>query len=291
MRRHSRTAAAVLLVASCGALAAAAPPVRDTAEDAIRRANAAFLAGDRPEADRLYVLAEGLTADPGLVAFNRAAVLFQQGDFREAEVHYARTLDDAACPPERAARAWYNRGTCLLRRGGPASVYRSAIACLERCVDAPAADEPVRADARHNLEVAKALWNEARKADAKEKPNNPPPPEDPRSDPEPQPQPKEPEPETNPGTGDTGGKKTGEAPKVGPQPTDPARPKDADPNAAPVQGAPSAAPQLQNEDAVQQLSPDDTRAHLRRIAERLDKDRRDLRRTLSPPIRPGVRDW
>lgn len=281
---------ALVMLAACGVLTAAAPPARDSAEDAVRRANAALAAGDRDEAARLYAVAEGLTTDPGLVAFNQAAVLFQKGDFREAEVHYARVLDDAACPPERAARAWYNRGTCLLRRGGPAAVYRSAIACLERCVDAPAADEPLRADARHNLEVAKALWNEARKADAKERPNSPPPPEDPRTEPQPKPE-KATEPETSPDTGEPGGKKTGEQPKVGPQAADPVPGKVDDPTAAPVQGAPSPAPQLQNDDAVQQLSPDDTRAHLRKIAERLDKDRRDLRRTLSPPILPGVRDW
>src|SRR5262249_59336214 len=131
--------------------------------------------------------AEERTGAPGLVAFNRAAVLFQKEDFRDAEVHYARVLEDAACPPERAARAWYNRGTCLLRRGTSPAVYRSAIACLEHCLDSPAADEPLKADARHNLELAKLLWNEARKTAAKpDTPNeNRPPEEEPPNTPPP----------------------------------------------------------------------------------------------------------
>jgi len=276
-----------LLVLAC-CLLAAAPHADQTPDELIRRANAAFLAGDRDEASQLYAIAEEQTADPGLVAFNQATVLFQKGDFREAEVHYARVLDDAACPPERAVKSWYNRGTCLLRRGGSASVYRSAIACLERCVDSTVADEPLKADARHNLEIAKLRWNEARKTDNKEKPNSPPPPEDPRSEPkqppksndtEPSPEPKE------PGTNAT----TGTAPKTTQQPTPPT-PK-LDPNATPTQGTPTATPQLNNDDAVQQLSPEDTRVHLRRIAERLEKDRRDLLRTLYPPYKPGTRDW
>src|SRR5207245_17713 len=97
------------------ALVAATP---HAAEDVIRAANAAFLRDDLAAADRLYAAAEERTADPGLVAFNRATVLFQKGEFRDAELHYSRVLDDRACPPERAARAWFNRGTCLVRRGG-----------------------------------------------------------------------------------------------------------------------------------------------------------------------------
>jgi tetratricopeptide (TPR) repeat protein len=276
-------------------LLAAAPPATERPEDLIRRANAAFLAGDRDEANRLYGIAEEQTADPGLVAFNQAAVLFQKGEFREAEVFYARVLDDAACPTERAVKAWYNRGTCLLRRGGSASVYRSAIACLERCVDSPDADAPLKADARHNLELAKALWNEARKSDQKEKPNSPPPPEDPRSEPKPEPKHtgKEPEPKKESGKNDTSPTtKTGQQPKIDPKadPTDPTNPN-PDPKTQPNSGTPTAAPQLKNEDAVQQLSPEDTREHLRRIAERLKKDRHDLLRTLYPPDRPGSRDW
>ncbi len=284
---HQNRAVGVLVLACCFVVAAAAP-IEVQSDELIRQANAAFLAGDRDEANRLYAIAEERTSDPGLVAFNQAAVLFQKGEYRDAEVHYARVLDDAACPPERVAKAWYNRGTSLLRRGGSASVYRSAIACLERCVDSTVAEEPLKADARHNLEIAKALWNEARKKDNKEKPNSPPPPEDPRSDPKPQPQlaSTEPEPKSkDPSNGNSGAT----TPKLIPQP--PEHTPTTNPNPNPSQGTPTAAPQLINEDAVQQLSPEDTRAHLRRIAERLEKDRRDLLRTLYPQYKPGTRDW
>ena len=108
-------------------LAAAAPLPTDGPDDLIRQANAAFARGDVEAAEKLYAAAEERTADPGLVAFNKAAVLFGRGEFRFAEEHYTRVLEDKACPPGRAAKAWFNRGTCLLRRGGasPSTAPRS----------------------------------------------------------------------------------------------------------------------------------------------------------------------
>ena len=61
------------------------------------------------------------------------------------------------CPADRAARAWYNRGTCLVRRGGAAAVYRSAISCFDRCLESPVADAPLKANARQNLQKALSL--------------------------------------------------------------------------------------------------------------------------------------
>ena len=85
--------------------------------------------------------------------------------YSEAAKHYYWVLNDAACPPERARRAWFNRGTSLLRQpGATMAVYRSAIACLERCLDSKVADAPLRWRA-YNLKLAKLLWNEARKKD------------------------------------------------------------------------------------------------------------------------------
>ncbi len=112
-------------IVCCITLVAAAPPHSDTPEELIRRANDAFRSGDTDAADKLYAAAEERTADPGLVAFNRAAVLFERGAFREAEKHYDRVLDDAACPAERAAKAWYNRGTCLSCTAPPPRASRT----------------------------------------------------------------------------------------------------------------------------------------------------------------------
>ena len=72
------------------------------------------------------------------------------------------------------------------QHGATTSLYRSAIACLERCLDSTATDAPLRASPAYNLELAKLLWNEARKKEKKpDNPNQDFPPEDPRSEPPP----------------------------------------------------------------------------------------------------------
>ena len=62
----------VLLPLAAVFLLAAAPLATETPDDLIRRANEALRAGDAETADQLYTTAEERTADPGLVAFNRA---------------------------------------------------------------------------------------------------------------------------------------------------------------------------------------------------------------------------
>ena len=41
----------------------------------------------------------------------------------------------------------------------------------------------------------------------------------------------------------------------------------------------------------QRLSPEDARAHLAKVAERLERDRKANARLLAGPERPHVRDW
>jgi tetratricopeptide (TPR) repeat protein len=282
---------AILLPVICLMLfMAAAPPVEASADELIRQANAAFLRGDIDNADRLYSAAEELTSDPGLVAFNRAAVLFQKGAFREAELEYDRVLGDAARPAGRAAKAWYNRGTCLLRRGGSATVYRYAIRDLERCLESTAADEPLKADARYNLELAKILWNEIRKATSKpDTPNENPPPEESQSNPPPRPYGNDQQPGV-PETGD--GDKTGTNSKQTQlQNMMPQGGTKANPNPTQNPGnAPNPQP-LQDSSTLQPLTAEDTLEHLRRTDERLKKKRQNLRNTLYGPERLGYRDW
>lgn len=282
-----------LTLAALAALVAlgAAPPPDDPPDELVRRANEAFRAGAADEADRLYARAEERTGDPGLVAFNRAAVLFDREQYREAEKHYARALDDAACPPERAAKAWYNRGTSLLRRGGSAAVYRSAVACLENALDAPGADADLKARAAHNLELAKVAWDAERKKAAKPEdrsPNeNPPPEEDPRARPDRDP--------ASGGTDPDGTDPTGTDPRAGPG----ARPQ-------PVPNGPGGSPAhanqqatgnnpnlevLRDTDTVQRLTPDEARAYLEAMAVRRKREARAMLETLYGPDRPGVRDW
>ncbi len=276
--------AATLLVATV-ALAAGQPP-----EDLVRRANAAVLAGDPAAADPLYAAAAERTADPGLVAYNTAAVRAAQGRFYDAEVLYARALDDRACPPSRAARAWFNRGGSLRKRGGDAAVYRSAVACLERCRESPGADDPLKADARRLIELAKLLWADAaRRAPRPESPNAPTP-EDAQEPPPPQP-PAGTEPDAQPDpagkqgpTGPTDPKQTKPA---GTQPTKEAGGKENQPAAG---GGPQLRP-LSNDDTARPLSPDETRAYLRQTEERLRKERQALLRAVAGADRPGVKDW
>jgi len=261
-----------------------------TPEELIRQANAAFLRGDTDEADDLYTKAEERTADPGLVSFNRAAVLFQNQKYARAAELYYLVLTDAACPPDRAAKAWYNRGTCLLRLpNATTAMYRSAIACLERCINSSAADEPLKADARYNLELAKALWNEARKKENKpNSPNKDLPPEDPRN----------PEPPRSFGNDAQGGNlEQGDGNTTGAQMPknilQPATGTGAQPNAAqaPARGAAGHLQPLPDDSKVQPLTPEETREYLRRTAERLKRDRQNLLRTLYGPDRPGILDW
>jgi len=272
--------ACLLLAVICLLLLAA-----DVPDDLIRRANAAFLAGDVVAADALYAAAEERSGDPGLVAFNRATILFRRGEFRDAELHYTRTLEDRACPPDRAARAWFNRGTCLVRRGGEAGVYRSAVACFERCLDAPAGDAALKADARHNLELAKLLWADVnRKAAKPETPNAP----APEEKPDPPPKKGGSEPDAKAPDNDT--KKTDpkkSQPTPQPQQIPKAGPTDGN---AQVPGS-NNLPVLPDADPVQPLSPADTRAYLKLAEERLRRERQGLRRTLAGKDPTDVWDW
>ncbi len=296
--RRARLALCLLPLAACAALIAAAPPQTETPDDLIRRANDAFRAGDKDAADALYALAEERTADPGLVAFNRGTVAFDRGakaldlkQLRDAEEHYERVLKDAACPPERAAKAWYNRGTCLLWHGGSIEVYRAAAACFEHTLDSDAADEQLKVRARDNLERAKLLWTEERKKKENEKktPNS----DIPREEPDkPKPQPEKPGGnDTNPGDstetkkGDTIPKPAGAQPQQQPNGTNPNQTDQTVPgNNASLQPLPDTVD-------VRPLSEKQARDNLAATAKRIKREQQSLLRTLYGPERANVRDW
>ncbi len=295
MNRRTRRARLTLVLLPFAALllSAAAPLPADTPDELVRSANKALRAGDTIGADKLYAAAEERTGDPGLVAYNRAAVLFERKQYRDAERHYDRVLDDAACPPERAARAWYNRGTCLLNRGDTLDVYRAAIACFENALDNPAADAEVRDRAPHNLELAKLLWNEKRKVAPKpeeESPNKKPPAEEnkqPRKEPEKNDGGLDPANDIDPATGKPVPKQgtqsqPKEVPKEGPKPTT---------NDQNVAGNNTNLQVLEDRDQVQNLNPEDARAILQESAKRRKRELHSLLESLYGPDRPGVRDW
>lgn len=286
------------MVSTCVVVFAAAAPFDSNADELIRRANAAFERDDLAEAERYYQSAEVLTADPGLVAFNRATVLFHRAQtaqpelYAEAARQYYLALSDASCPADRAARAWYNRGTCLLRQpGATTSLYRSAIACLERCLDSNTTDAPLRASASFNLKLAKLLWNEARKKEKKEdNPNRDLPPEDPRSEQTPE-SPTGFDPRTGmPETGD--GNSGNESPKVLPQHSMAEGMKaTAAHGQSPAPGATGQVHPLEDIRDIRSLNPEQTRDELRRTAERLRREQQIMRMTLYGGERTGLHDW
>jgi tetratricopeptide (TPR) repeat protein len=288
--RVVRRAACLIPLAVAMVAIAAAPPQTDTPDELVRRANALLRAGDTEGAEKLYTAAEERAGDPGLVAYNRAAVLFEQKNYREAERHYDRVLDDASCPPERAARAWYNRGTCLLQRGGSIEVYRSAIACFENALDNPAADQEVKDRAPHNLELAKLHWNEERKKSAKpedESPNKRPPPEDEKR---PRPDPKS---DGGLDEGDGSDLSPTGAPKTSQQPQSLQQKGDTKATPTEQHNVPANNPNLQpldDTEKVQNLSPEEAREYMKAAAERRKRELRALLETLYGPDRAGAQD-
>jgi tetratricopeptide (TPR) repeat protein len=271
----------LLLLFAAALVVSAGPPSSDSPEDLIRLGNEAYLHGDLDAAEGHYSAAAERTTDPGLVAFNRAAVAVQMGEPREAELYYLRVLDDQAAPPDRRAKALYNRGVCLLARGGSATVFRSAIACFEQSLDLLPASDPLTDRAGHNLELAKLLWAKARATEkAQPKPNDLPP--------------DVPDPPPEEGTGqDPGTDPNGPGGQPGMRPEAvPGRPPGGTPRET-NQKAPGSGnlPVVLDADRPQPLTPEDTRAILQRVAERLEKDRQATARLLTGPERPDVRDW
>lgn len=273
-----------LLVAGIGlALLSAAPP--SSPEDWQREADAAFSRGDLAAAEHLYAAAAERSSDPGLVAFNRGVLLFARGEFRDAETHFRRCLADTTIPPERRANALYNLGTSQLRRGTASEIYRSAVENIEAGLRTGLLNETVSADARHNLELAKLHWAQARLKDSKpDNPNDPPLEEKPeRPPPKPESGPTEVGPDA--GTGPDG---SGTAPRAIPF----SGGTTGGANAAEAKTAGSGSlPVLTDTDGVQKLTPEDTHAYLARIGHRLTKDRRDTAQLVAGPDRKNVRDW
>lgn len=156
-RRWTRTAAAglfLVLVSAAGT----------DVDDLVRRGNAAYDRKDYESALLLFTQAEEPTTDPGLIAFNKGAALFRLERFREAELHFRRCLQDAEAPSSRLARAWYDLGNCLVKQAGGDDVkaLETALGCFRECDKLGGADDSLRGDARHNFEIARLLWLEAR---------------------------------------------------------------------------------------------------------------------------------
>jgi tetratricopeptide (TPR) repeat protein len=274
----------LLLVPVLAVLVAASPRADVSAEELIRAGNAAVARGEFETAEEWYTAAEEASADPGLVAFNKANALFHRGRVADAERHYTRALDDADAPPARRAAALYNRGVCLLKLGGLQKL-RTAIDSFDRCLAVNPDDATLAADARHNLELAKLLWAEARAKDASK-----PSPSDPPQDVPPEPKREQPAPKRfDPFEQDPSTAEGGHDPAGNPQPFHGAptgTPQTTDRQTAGKGNAPVIGPADQID-----LPPEKVREYLEALAERVAKERRATAALTAPPERPSVKDW
>jgi Ca-activated chloride channel family protein len=144
------------------ALVSAAPLA--AVDDRIRAGNDAFTRSEFKQALDLYTEAENCTLDPGLVAFNKAAALYELKQFKEAAEHYRRCLADDAALPERRRKAWYDLGTALLAAssGTDRELLRQAVDAFRSGLELTPDAGNLRDDTRYNLELAQRLWLQAR---------------------------------------------------------------------------------------------------------------------------------
>ena len=268
-------------------LACGGQPVR-TAADLMREADDAVSRGDLDAAEALYAEAEPLTADPGLVAFNKGVVLFRRGNFRQAELHWRRALADDAIPNERRARGLFNLGDALVKQAGvaDAKMLQSAIACYE-LVGRESDDDGLKKDAAHNLELAKLLW-------AKAVAGQPPKDRDPnwenpdRQEPKQPPAPKKDD-GKEPGDADPG-KKANSKDKIDPQKGKGELPKGKDTPETPKQ-VPGAGNLPVINPTGGPVTPEDADAILSKTAVRLLRERQKLRQDASQGERFRPNDW
>jgi Ca-activated chloride channel family protein len=263
------TVRAALLLLSLLLISAGPPP---SIEELLRQGNEAFAAGRFEVARALYSEAEAWTADPGLVAADKAAALYRLERWREAELHYRRCLGDAE--GRRRAGALYDLGNCLLKRWSDEkdiALLDEAVTRFRQARASAAADVELKDKAQHNLELARLLWFKAsevaRKADSSGEDNS----QDKNSQ-----ERKEPE---NPKSQDTPAPKDKDKTEVGKEPSE----------TQPVPGRGNL-PTLPDSETLVPLAPEDTAAHLDRLVERLLRERRAYWQGAVRP-RSGVKDW
>lgn len=150
----ARLASALLLLAFVGA---ASPPEN---ERRLRQGVEALERGDFQQALGYFQQAEALAADPGLVAFNKAAALYHLGDYGEAALHYERCLEDELIPASRRARAWFQLANARLKQsnGDRRELLEKALEAYRACLELDDLDPGLKSDARFNLELARLLW-------------------------------------------------------------------------------------------------------------------------------------
>ena len=266
----------VAVVAQCG-ISAAYPPDVDTL---IRQGNDAFARQEYEDALKAYEQAENLALDPGLVSFNKAAAYYRLEKYKEAIECYRRCLEDDRASPARRARAYFDLGNALMRHADnhPPS-FAEAAQAYRACLLQPDLPGELRADARHNLELAQMLWLQAKAKQQipEEKPNVK-------------------NPNTTPNANNSLNGKDPKDPDARYQPAEAARGSQAKDLAVAKSGEkskdalPGRITSLPDEDPITPLSPGDTLAtlaeHARRIAEQ-----RQRQRNPTGPATLTTKDW
>jgi Ca-activated chloride channel homolog len=261
-------------------LVSATPPA-----EWLQRGNDELAAGRTEAALAEFGRAAEWTTDPGRVAFNEGVALYRLGQFREAELHFRRSLADAT--GGRRMRAFYNLGCSLLEesQGRMAGPLRAAVASFEQGLDGIRHGDPLAEALRHNLELAKRLLATARAATPNQPDESP---DDSQSGQSPSP-PGGPD-DGNPAVGrDPGAAQTGADGSTLPKgKTDGStRPQTTD-NRPPGKGH---LPPLPDEDALSPLSPEDARAHLQQAAERIAAERRAQLQRTAPTGAARFPEW
>jgi len=252
-------------------------------EDWIRQANTAFGRNDLDMALALYEKAEATTTDPGLVAFNKAAVLYRLKRYREAELHYLRSIDDEQAPNLRQAQALFGLGIALLRQAKEkdVAILDRAIDSFTACVQKNASPE-LTTDAEYNLELAR--WLRLKAGPAPSERSNEEQPMNKGKNEKQQAKGKDEQPmKKGENSTDTGEPKKDDQVKGADDPAGSEKLASKLANAGALQSIP-------DDDTLQPLPPEDTEAQLQHLAERiLQERRRDPRRRTPTP--PQVKDW
>jgi tetratricopeptide (TPR) repeat protein len=280
----------ILFVAAFGlALLGAAPP--PSPETLVEQGNKALADGEFTQAIELYEQAEPRAADPGLITMNLALAKYGRGlkdnsanDLGEAAKLFGCLLDNA--DPRRPA-ALLGLGNCLLQQAGTrdARSVENATEQYEECLRA-ATDDTLRADAQHNLERARLLLHQIRKAEEEQ-----PKPDDPNRGPDPNPKPpKPPQTQQNPMSDPNN-----HGPRQNPRaPGDPVpvekgdHPIKTDDPPAPGKGNLRPVPDQPDQPP---LSAEEAKEHLKLANERIWRERHQHRLGLAKPPAEGVRDW
>jgi tetratricopeptide (TPR) repeat protein len=279
-------------LAALALLLVGAAPDEDP-EELVRKGNAAYVRGERASnakaaqkefetALQFYTQAEQRTADPGLVAFNKAATLYRLGKFSDAEKCYRCCLEDGAAPTPRRLRALYDLGTSLLQgeTNKDASSLRLAINCLRRC-HKQTTDADLRERAGHNLELARLLLVKA--ASDPSNPGPKPKPDDEEPQAKKSEEPPGPENDLQPQQGKGEGKGQ-------PLPHDPSKGEQKAVETREPSPGKGNLGTLPDTDELKTLDPRDTAAHLERAAQRIRANQREQRHS-GARILPNVKDW